>query len=376
MTSDAIVELVQVTKRFGTTLAADNVSFSVSRGEFCTLLGPSGCGKTTLLRTIAGFEFPDSGDVRIAGKSCLDQPPHRRNLAMVFQGYALFPHRTVLQNVMFGLRMRKMGSPSDIIGWARTALGMVGLEGFEDRHPQQLSGGQQQRVALARALVLKPQVLLLDEPLGALDLKLRKTMRYELKRLQRTTGITTIYVTHDQEEAMSMSDKVILLNSGHIEQVGRPEEIYQAPRSAFVGDFIGESNLLPATVAEVMPAGRVRVRLDDAGCTAAARLAESSKKTSVGDAVTVLVRAECIRLAAAPNSRDGWFAGEVIERSFLGATSRLYVKVEASDRIVIADLAGSTPPWAQVSAKVHFSWEVEDGLVYAPGDALSASLPA
>jgi len=376
MTSDTIVELLEVTKRFGTTLAVDNVSFAVSRGEFCTLLGPSGCGKTTLLRTIAGFEFPDSGDVRIAGKSCLDQPPHRRNLAMVFQGYALFPHRTVLQNVMFGLRMRKMGSPGDIVSWARTALGMVGLEGFEDRHPQQLSGGQQQRVALARALVLKPEVLLLDEPLGALDLKLRKTMRYELKRLQRTTGITTIYVTHDQEEAMSMSDKVILLNSGRIEQVGRPEEIYQAPRSAFVGDFIGESNLVPATVVELLPAGRVRVRLDGAGCTAAARLAESGNRPSVGDAVTVLIRAECVRLAPAdPSGADGWFAGEVIERSFLGATSRLYVKAGGSDRIVIADLIGPIPPWAQVSAKVQFSWEAENGLVYGLGDAPTAGAP-
>src|SRR5579863_10358692 len=249
--TDAIVELVGVSKRFGSTLAVDDVSFTVDRGEFCTLLGPSGCGKTTLLRTIAGFEFPDEGDVRIAGRSCLDMPAHRRNLAMVFQGYALFPHRTVLQNVMFGLRMRKLGSPIEIVDWARGALAMVGLEGFEDRRPQQLSGGQQQRVALARALVLKPEVLLLDEPLGALDLKLRKAMRYELKRLQHTTGITTIYVTHDQEEAMSMSNKVIVLNRGRLEQVGRPEDIYRDPRSAFVGDFIGESNLIAATVADV-----------------------------------------------------------------------------------------------------------------------------
>ncbi len=368
MTRDTIVELDGVTKRFGRTLAVDDVSFAVERGEFCTLLGPSGCGKTTLLRTIAGFEFPDAGDVRIAGRSCLDQPVHRRNLAMVFQGYALFPHRTVLQNVMFGLRMRKMGTPAEIAEWALSALGMVGLEGFSDRHPQQLSGGQQQRVALARALVLKPEVLLLDEPLGALDLKLRKAMRYELKRLQRTTGITTIYVTHDQEEAMSMSDKVVVLNRGRIEQVGRPEEIYRAPRSAFVGDFIGESNLLPATVDEMLPAGRIRVRCVGFPGTATARPAESGRRIGVGDPVTLLVRAERVALAAAPNGDGNWFAGEVVERSFLGATSRLYVKVVGSDQLIIADLAGTPPEWAAVLARVHFGWSDDDALAYAPGD--------
>jgi ABC-type Fe3+/spermidine/putrescine transport system ATPase subunit len=371
MTGNAIVELAGVTKRFGRIVAVEDVSFTVERGEFCTLLGPSGCGKTTLLRTIAGFEFPDEGDVRISGRSCLDQPAHRRNLAMVFQGYALFPHRTVLQNVLFGLRMRKMGSPAEIAGWARAALGMVGLEGLEDRHPQQLSGGQQQRVALARALVLKPDVLLLDEPLGALDLKLRKAMRYELKRLQRTTGITTIYVTHDQEEAMSMSDKVVVLNRGRIEQAGRPEEIYRAPSSAFVGDFIGESNLLPATVTETLPAGYLRVRIDGLTSTAAARLVDAAKPVHQGDAVMLLVRAERIRLADRPDGEGAWFAGEIVERSFLGATSRLYVKAEGCDQVIIADVAGMPPAWARQSATVHFGWAGEDGLVYASSDAPS-----
>jgi ABC-type Fe3+/spermidine/putrescine transport system ATPase subunit len=369
MTDSDIVELAGVTKRFGRTVAVDDVSFAVKRGEFCTLLGPSGCGKTTLLRTIAGFEFPDEGDVRISGRSCLDQPAHRRNLAMVFQGYALFPHRTVLQNVLFGLRMRKMGSPAEIAGWARTALGMVGLDGFEDRHPQQLSGGQQQRVALARALVLKPEVLLLDEPLGALDLKLRKAMRYELKRLQRTTGITTIYVTHDQEEAMSMSDKVVVLNRGRIEQIGRPEEIYSAPRSAFVGDFIGESNLIRATVIEVLPAGRLRVRIDGLAATGVARMADGANLASQGDAVMLLVRAERVRLADHPVGEGDWFAGEVVECSFLGATTRLYVKAAGSERIVIADIAGAPPAWAVQSATIHFGWAPNDGLAYAFGDA-------
>lgn len=370
MNSDTIVELADVTKRFGRTLAVDNVSFAVERGEFCTLLGPSGCGKTTLLRMIAGFEFPDAGDVRIAGRSCLDQPAYRRNLAMVFQGYALFPHRTVLQNVMFGLRMRKMGTPAEITAWATDALGMVGLEEFGDRRPQELSGGQQQRVALARALVLKPSVLLLDEPLGALDLKLRKAMRFELKRLQHTTGITTIYVTHDQDEAMSMSDKVVVLNRGRLEQVGHPEDIYRAPGSAFVGDFIGESNLLPATVTEALPAGRLRVSLDGLDGTAAARLADPEKQLHPGDRVTVLVRAEHVHVAVDPSGEGDWFAGEVIDRSFLGATSRLYMKAEGGDRVVIADLAGVPPPWAEPSMKVHLGWAGDDGLAYTQQNAL------
>ena len=373
MNRQAIIELAGVSKRFGNTLAVDDVSFSVNRGEFCTLLGPSGCGKTTLLRTIAGFEFPDEGDVRIAGQSCLDLPAYRRNLAMVFQGYALFPHRTVLQNVMFGLRMRKLGTPAEIAAWAKDALAMVGLQGFEERHPQQLSGGQQQRVALARALVLKPEVLLLDEPLGALDLKLRKAMRYELKRLQRTTGITTIYVTHDQEEAMSMSDTVIVLNRGRVEQTGPPEEIYRAPRSAFVGDFIGESNLLEAVVAAVEPDGHLRIRLFDGAATAAAQPAEPECPPQPGDAVMVLVRAEAIGLARVPQVDGDWFAATVSERSFLGATTRLYLKVGAIERVVIADLAGAPPAWAENGAQVHFGWTADAALAYSAGSIDSAS---
>jgi ABC-type Fe3+/spermidine/putrescine transport system ATPase subunit len=369
MSREVIIELAGVSKRFGNTLAVDDVSFTVDRGEFCTLLGPSGCGKTTLLRTIAGFEFPDEGDVRIAGRSCLDMPAHRRNLAMVFQGYALFPHRTVLQNVMFGLRMRKLGSPTEIVDWARGALAMVGLEGFEDRRPQQLSGGQQQRVALARALVLKPEVLLLDEPLGALDLKLRKAMRYELKRLQHTTGITTIYVTHDQEEAMSMSDKVIVLNRGRLEQVGRPEDIYRDPHSAFVGDFIGESNLIAATVADVGPDDYMRVQLPG-GTTAGARSAQAGIQTQPGDAVTVLVRAESVQLSASPRSDGDWFAAVVSERSFLGATTRLYLKAEGAGHVVIADVAGMPPAWAATGARAYVGWTPDAALAYA-----SASMP-
>jgi len=252
---------------------------------------------------------------------------------------------------------------------------MVGLEGFEERHPQQLSGGQQQRVALARALVLKPEVLLLDEPLGALDLKLRKAMRYELKRLQRTTGITTLYVTHDQEEAMSMSDTVVVLNRGRVEQMGRPEEIYHAPHSAFVGDFIGESNLLAATVTDVGADGHLRVRLFDGAATAAAQPADSERPPRPGDAVTLLVRAEGVRLAPAPQVGGDWFAAAVSERSFLGATTRLYLKAEADDRVVIADLAGAPPAWAEIGAQIHFGWAAEAALAYSSDSMPSSGGP-
>jgi ABC-type Fe3+/spermidine/putrescine transport system ATPase subunit len=376
MAAEAIVELVGVTKRFGRVAAVDGVSFAVTRGEFCTLLGPSGCGKTTILRMIAGFEFPEQGDVRIAGRSCLDVPAHRRNLAMVFQGYALFPHRTVLQNVLFGLRVRRMGTPAEIAAMARDALGMVGLGGFEDRRPLQLSGGQQQRVALARALVLKPDVLLLDEPLGALDLKLRKAMRYELKRLQRTTGITTIYVTHDQEEAMSMSDRIVVLNGGGIEQIGPPEAVYHAPQSAFVGDFIGESNLLPATVVEPAVTGRLRARIDGlADIVAATAAAGNSDALGAGRPAVLLVRAERVKLSDRPGGTGAWLAGRIVERSFLGPITRVYLKAEGSDQLVIADLAGSLPAWADGSAPVYFGWAPEDAIALAPDRAPAGGGP-
>ena len=364
-----------MTKRFGRVTAVDGVFFAVSRGEFCTLLGPSGCGKTTILRMIAGFEFPEEGDVRIAGRSCLDLPAHRRNLAMVFQGYALFPHRTVLQNVLFGLRMRRMGSPAEIAAMAREALGMVGLEGYEERRPQQLSGGQQQRVALARALVLKPDVLLLDEPLGALDLKLRKAMRFELKRLQRTTGITTIYVTHDQEEAMSMSDQIVVLNGGRIEQIGPPEAVYRTPRSAFVADFIGESNLLPATVASVAADGTFRLRLDDVpgDATMPAMAGVDAGKPAPGQHVALLLRAERVRVSDRRPDTGDWIAGRIVERSFLGAVTRMYLKPAGSERVIMADLPGMPPTFADGSAPVYFGWTAADAVALPVDRGIGAS---
>ncbi|MGQ3298959.1 ABC transporter ATP-binding protein [Reyranella sp.] len=243
MTSAAI-KLDQVTKTFdGRVLAVDGVTLDIAAGEFFSLLGPSGCGKTTSLRMIAGFEHPDSGRVHVGGRDITDLPVHRRDMGMVFQSYALFPHRTVAENVAFGLRMREVPKP-EIERRVAAALAQVALTGFETRKPGQLSGGQQQRVALARALVVEPPVLLCDEPLGALDRKLRQQMQFELKELQKRLGVTLVFVTHDQEEALAMSDRIAVMNGGKVEQVGTPTEIYERPRTRFVADFIGEINIL------------------------------------------------------------------------------------------------------------------------------------
>ncbi len=243
MTS-ATIKLDNVTKTFdGRVLAVDGVTLDIAAGEFFSLLGPSGCGKTTSLRMIAGFELPDSGRVHVAGRDITDLPVHKRDMGMVFQSYALFPHRTVAENVAFGLRMREVAKP-DIERRVKAALAQVALTGLEERKPGQLSGGQQQRVALARALVVEPPVLLCDEPLGALDRKLRQQMQFELKELQKRLGVTLVFVTHDQEEALAMSDRIAVMNHGKVEQVGAPTEIYERPRTRFVADFIGEINIL------------------------------------------------------------------------------------------------------------------------------------
>jgi ABC-type Fe3+/spermidine/putrescine transport system ATPase subunit len=237
------VELRGVTKRFDDVVAVDAVDLAVQKGEFLSLLGPSGCGKTTTLRLIAGFEHPDEGVVLIGGEDVTSLPPYKRDVNTVFQSYALFPHMTVLHNVAYGLKHRGLrGAARD--ARAREALELVRLPQLASRKPKQLSGGQQQRVALARALVMEPKVLLLDEPLGALDLKVRKQLQVELKRIQERVGITFVYVTHDQEEALAMSDRVAVLNEGRIEQLGRPREIYDAPATRFVADFIGETNFI------------------------------------------------------------------------------------------------------------------------------------
>jgi len=249
MTDNKLINLINITKSYGDHVVLDNLNLYIRENEFLTLLGPSGCGKTTTLRIIGGFENPDSGQVIFEGKDITNLPPNKRQLNTVFQKYALFSHMTIAENIAFGLKIKKK-SKAYIQDKIKYALKLVNLEGYENRMPDSLSGGQQQRIAIARAIVNEPKVLLLDEPLGALDLKLRQDMQYELIRLKNELGITFIYVTHDQEEALTMSDTIVVMNQGYIQQVGTPEQIYNEPKNAFVADFIGDSNIISATFVE------------------------------------------------------------------------------------------------------------------------------
>ncbi|HEV8564699.1 MAG TPA: spermidine/putrescine ABC transporter ATP-binding protein, partial [Actinomycetota bacterium] len=257
------VRLDRITKQFGDTIAVDDLSLDISEGEFFSLLGPSGCGKTTTLRVIGGFEEATYGTVYLAGRDVTDDPPYKRDVNTVFQSYALFPHLDVFDNVAFGLRRKKVDG-SEVDRRVKEVMSLVDLEGFESRKPGQMSGGQQQRVALARALVNHPKVLLLDEPLGALDLKLRKQMQLELKRIQQEVGITFIYVTHDQEEAMTMSNRLAVMRHGRIEQLGAPEDVYENPATEFVAGFLGASNLLEGETKETRD-GMTTIALTDGG---------------------------------------------------------------------------------------------------------------
>jgi ABC-type Fe3+/spermidine/putrescine transport system ATPase subunit len=288
----AQLELNGITKRYAEIYAARDVTLTVADGEFVALLGPSGCGKTTTMRMIAGFAEPTSGSVHLGGRDITRLPPWKRDTGLVFQSYALFPHLTVAQNVAFGLEMRKM-RPAEIAPRVEEALQLVRLGAHGSRLPRQLSGGQQQRVALARALVLNPRVLLLDEPLGALDLKLRRQMQLLLKSLQRELEITFVYVTHDQEEAFSMSDRVGVMNAGRLEQVGAPYDVYQRPRSFFVADFVGAANCLVGTIAEVTDASTYTVALTH---SAVLVKAGGVPGLGVGDHVAALARPEAARI--------------------------------------------------------------------------------
>jgi len=317
--SGVAVELTAVSKRFGEVAAVREVDLEICDGEFFSLLGPSGCGKTTTLRMIAGLEFPTEGSVRICGQEMGLRPPNKRPVNTVFQSYALFPHMTVFRNVAFGLEMSKVPT-TQIAERVKAAVDLVRLSGMEKRKPAQLSGGQQQRVALARALVNQPRVLLLDEPLGALDLKLRQAMQVELKDLQQRLGITFIYVTHDQEEALTMSDRIGVMHEGRLLQVGPPEEIYEHPRTRFVADFIGETNFVAVTVV-----GPGRVRLPGG------EVVQALTHSPAGTAATLAVRPEKVCLArpgAAPAAGPevNCLEGVVRRRVYLG--NSLYYHVE------------------------------------------------
>jgi spermidine/putrescine transport system ATP-binding protein len=323
------VALRGVTKRFADVLAVDDISLDLAGGEFFTLLGPSGCGKTTTLRMIAGFEQPTAGEIRIEGEDVAGLPPHRRPTNTVFQSYALFPHLSVEDNVAFGLK-RKRVRRGEIATRVAAELERVGLAAEAKRRPAQLSGGMQQRVALARALVNLPKVLLLDEPLGALDLKLRKGLQVELKRIQREVGITFVYVTHDQEEALTMSDRIAVMNGGRIEQVGLPEDVYERPETTFVAGFIGVSNLMPATVA-----GPGQVQLESGP-----EVRGDTGDLAPGEGCYAVVRPEKLRV-----ERVGMRSGEsngvpriegIVESSlYLGTATQIVVRFEDGVRMTV-----------------------------------------
>jgi spermidine/putrescine transport system ATP-binding protein len=348
-----ILELRRLTKRFGDFAAVEDVSLDIAGGEFLTLLGASGSGKTTTLRMIAGFEPPTSGEILMAGAPIAALPPFKRDINTVFQHYALFPHMSVRDNIAYGLRMR--GVPAaEREERVRRALAMVQLEQLGGRSPRQLSGGQQQRVALARALVNRPRVLLLDEPLGALDLKLRKEMQLELKHLQTHLGITFVYVTHDQEEALTMSDRIVLMRQGRIAQVGTPRDLYDRPASRYVADFIGETNLLPGTVIDNAP-GMVTLRVSDDTTLRAL----SDAPLATGREAWLTVRPEAIALSnGAPPAGHNVVSGIVADAVYAGSALRVHVAL-ADGRRVVANVPSGTS--AARGAPVTLAWPIEQG---------------
>lgn len=337
--------------------ALNDVSVSLGKSEFFTLLGPSGCGKTTLLRILAGFEIPQQGDVSLDGEPILATPPYERPVNTVFQNYALFPHLSVLRNVTFGLKMRGMPK-SQRHQAAYDALELVQLQGFEDRRPSDLSGGQQQRVALARALACKPKLLLLDEPLSALDYKLRKEMQIELKQIQIKSQTTFVFVTHDQEEALTMSDRIAVMQNGVIEQIGTPREIYSSPKTKFVAGFIGESNFVGANLTALQQ-GAATVRLANGRQIEFPAKATKVGEQSLGKEVEIIVRPEFLRLATS----DAFFAGSVRDRIFSGATSTTIIELEHDLGTVSLSHAGGDSADIGVGDMVQLSFDPKDATV-------------
>lgn len=357
------VELQQIRKSFADETVINGVSLQIHPGEFFCILGPSGCGKTTLLRLIAGFEFPTSGQVLIQNQAMNAVPPYKRPVNTVFQSYALFNHLTVAENIAFGLKLKRLGKP-EIERQVTAALAGVRLDAFAQRYPQQLSGGQRQRVALARALVNRPAVVLLDEPLGALDLKLRKEMQVELSRLHQEVGLTFIMVTHDQEEALSLSDRIAVVRAGCIEQVGTPTEIYEHPQTAFVADFIGETNLFEGVV-----------QVEEGDCLQV-NVAEgfSLWSQTIPDAppvVTLSIRPEKVQLTSEPTTQDNCFQGRIQHLMYLGTHIQFVVALESTvDESMPPQMMTVRQPnpmgqTLEPNTSVYVSWSAQDCLTFA-----------
>ncbi|MCI8957931.1 MAG: ABC transporter ATP-binding protein [Lachnospiraceae bacterium] len=362
----ALLELRQIEKRFGDTRVLKGIDLTVEEGEFVTLLGSSGCGKTTTLRIIAGLEEPDRGQVLLEGVDMGGQGPEKRNVNTVFQNYALFPHMNVFQNIAYGLKIRKVDK-EEIRRRVTEMLALVQLEGFEKRMPSQMSGGQRQRVAIARALVNNPRVLLLDEPLGALDLQLRRQMQTELKRLQKKLGITFIYITHDQEEAINMSDKIVVIRDGLVEQAGTPSQIYDDPRTSYVAQFVGSANILTGTALRVR--GQEGI-LEHASGQAGFRT--GARPVKEGETITVAVRGETIRIWPEKHQPQG-LAGVITEKSFVGGMLRIAVALGDGTEMTVSrhginfDYDAGQQVWLEWDASAAVLVDREDGLGNVPG---------
>lgn len=348
-----IVEMIGVNKRYGSNHVVKDLNLTVNEGEFLTLLGSSGCGKTTTLRMIAGFEEPSTGSIKVEGIPVEEKEPYERNVNTVFQTYALFPHKTIFDNIAYGLKMKKVPKP-EIKERVLEMMEMVQLSGFEKRYPAQLSGGQKQRVAIARALINRPRVLLLDEPLGALDLKLRKQMQLELKRLQKKLNITFIYVTHDQEEALTMSDRIAIMHDGIVDQLDTPVEIYEHPATRFVATFIGETNTYDGCVTSIhegiatvtLENGAVKVKCDDS--------------FSILEYATVSVRPEKMRFQTKP--REGFELVAIVkDYIYVGAVLKCIVTLPNGNELKIERLAGQKLP--PVGSRIFPYWEPEDAVL-------------
>lgn len=352
------ITLSSVTKQFGETVAVDDVSLRVEAGEFFSLLGPSGCGKTTTLRIIGGFVYPTAGEVRINGEIMEETPPYRRPVNTVFQNYALFPHKTVAQNIAFGLQMQK-APKSEIAGAVERSLDLIQLPGYGDRKPSELSGGERQRVALARALINEPTILLLDEPLSALDLKLRKQMQLELKALQRKVGITFVYVTHDQGEALALSDRIAVMNDGKVLQVGTPSKIYDSPQSRFVADFIGTSNFLEGTLIsknEIALATEPPLKIVSA----------PNRDLSLNTPVTVAIRPERFDLRTTLASDiPNFLRGVIQDESYLGTTLQYTVQTDYPTPLIAhqQNTGGQNTHRFQRGDTVYLQWTPENASV-------------
>ncbi|MDA7761081.1 ABC transporter ATP-binding protein [Aquiluna sp.] len=363
------LELKGIRKEFPGFVAVDNLDLKIPAGEFFALLGPSGCGKTTTLRMIAGLESPSQGEILLGGKDIAGMKPHERPVNTVFQNYALFPHMSVLENVAFGIRQRKVAEP---LPKAQQALAMVELEHLAQRRPQQLSGGQQQRVALARALVNRPSLLLLDEPLGALDLKLRRQMQIELKAIQMEVGLTFLHVTHDQEEAMDMADTVAVMNNGNIEQLGAPEALYERPKTAFVAKFLGQSNIFIGKVAE---SNSETISIDFNGKKITGLTSRSEKHSGK---IAIGVRPEKTNFhAEEPSATSGLNVlgpGEITDIRFTGVSNQYQIDIPNVGEITVFAQNVGRSPVIELGAKVFVSWKVEHsfGLADLPSGAEEA----